>query len=73
MGILINNKKGGFMEKKIFKYIALEQEFYKGKYRYTKVVGGSQIREDVLPTSGLPLIPNVNKLKINDTFIEEVA
>ncbi len=61
------------MEKKIFKYIALEQEFYKGKYRYTKVVGGSQIREDVLPTSGLPLIPNVNKLKINDTFIEEVA
>ena len=61
------------MEKKIFKYIALEQEFYKGKYRYTKVVGGSQIREDVLPTSGLPLIPNVNKLKINDTFIEEVV
>jgi len=61
------------MEKKIFKYIALEQEFYKGKYRYTKVVGGSQIKEDFLPTSGLPLIPNVNKLKINDTFIEEVV
>ena len=61
------------MEKKIFEYIALEQEFYKGKYRYTRVVGGSQTREDFLPASGLPLIPNVNKLKINDTFIEEVA
>ena len=58
-------------EKKIFKYIALEQEFYKGKYRYTRVVGGSQFKEDFLPMSGLPLIPNVNKLKINDTFIEE--
>ena len=61
------------MKEPILKYIALEQEFYKGKYRYTRVVGGSQPREDFLPTSGLPLIPNVNKLKINDTFIEEVA
>ena len=58
-------------EKKIFKYIALEKEFYKGKYRYTKVVGGSQIKKDFLSMSGLPLIPNINKLKMNDTFIEE--
>ncbi len=61
------------MKEPILKYIALEQEFYKGKYRYTRVVGGSQIKENFLPTSGLPLIPNVNKLKINDTFIEEEA
>ena len=61
------------MKHKIFKYIALEKEFsYKGKYRYTRVVGGSQIKENFLPKSRLPLIPNVNKLKINDTFIEEV-
>ena len=33
------------MEKKIFKYIALEQEFYEGKYRYTRVVGGSQTND----------------------------
>jgi len=57
----------------IFKYIALEQEFYKGKYRYTRVVGGSQIKENFLPTSRLSLISNVNKLRINDTFIEEEA
>ena len=57
----------------IFKYIALEQEFYKGKYRYTRVVGGSNIKKDFLEMSGLPLIPNVNKLRFNDTFIEEVA
>ena len=58
-------------EKKIFKYIAIEKELYKGKYRHTRVVGGSQYKEDFLPMSGLPLIPNVNKLKMNDTFIEE--
>jgi len=58
-------------EKKIFKYIALEKEFYKGKYRYTKVVGGSQIKKDFLSMSGLPLIPNINKLKMNDTYIED--
>jgi len=59
-------------EKKIFNYIALEKEFYKGKYRYTRVVGGSKHKDDFLSMSGLPLIPNKNKLKINDTFIEEV-
>ncbi len=57
----------------IFKYIALEQEFYKGKYRYTRVAGGSNIKKDFLEMSGLPLIPNVNKLRFNDTFIEEEA
>ena len=66
------------MKEPILKYIALEQEFYKGKYRYTRVVGGSNIKKDFLsligpPDSGLPLIPNVNKLRINDTFIEEEA
>ncbi len=65
------------MKEPILKYIALEKEFsYKGKYRYTRVVGGSNIKKDFLsligsPDSGLPLIPNVNKLRINDTFIEE--
>ena len=39
------------MKEPILKYIALEQEFYKGKYRYTRVVGGSQIKENFLPTS----------------------
>ena len=66
------------MKEPILKYIALEQEFYKGKYRYTRVVGGSNIKKDFLsligsPDSGLLLTPNVNKLRINDTFIEEEA
>ena len=61
------------MKEPILKYIALEQEFYKGKYRYTRVVGGSQTKKNFLPTSRLPLIPKVNKLRANDTFIEEEA
>ncbi|OUV44787.1 MAG: hypothetical protein CBC71_01220 [Rhodobacteraceae bacterium TMED111] len=61
------------MKEPIFKYIALEKDFYKGKYRYTRVVGGSQTKKNFLSMSRLPLIPNVNKLRINDTFIEEDA
>ena len=60
-------------EKKIFNYIGLEKIYSNldGKYRYTKVVGGSQIKKDFLEMSGLPLIPNINKLKMNESFIEE--
>lgn len=58
--------------RKIFKYIALEREFYKGKYRYTRVVGGSQTKKDFLEISGLPLVPNTNNLKPNETFKEDI-
>ena len=60
-------------EKKIFNYIALEKEFYKGKYRYTRVVGGSKFKNSSFLYTDEPLIPNINKLKINETFIEEVG
>lgn len=58
-------------EKKIFNYIGTEKVFYKGNYRYTKVVRGCKYKNSSFMYTGEPLIPNINKLKMNDTYIEE--
>jgi hypothetical protein len=60
-------------EKKIFNYIGLERVFYKGKYRHTKVVRGAKFQNSSFLYTDDPLIPNTNKLKINDIFIEEIT
>ena len=62
-------------EKKIFNYIGLEKIYSNldGKYRYTKVVRGCKYKNSSFMYTGEPLIPNINKLKMNDTFIEEVS
>ena len=59
------------VEKKIFNYIGIEKVFYKGKYRHTKVVRGCKYKNSSFLYVGEPLIPNINKLKINESFIEE--
>ena len=56
-------------EKKIFNYIGIEKVFYKGNYRHTKVVRGSKFKNSSFTDERL--IPNINKLKMNDTYIEE--
>ncbi len=60
-------------EKKIFNYIGLEKIYSSldGKYRYTKVVRGSKFKNSSFLYTDEPLIPNINKLKMNDTYIEE--
>jgi hypothetical protein len=58
-------------EKKIFNYIGIEKVFYKNKYRHTKVVRGCKYKNSSFMYTGEPLIPNINKLKMNDTFVEE--
>ena len=60
-------------EKKIFNYIGLEKIYssLNGKYRYTKVVIGSKFKNSSFHYIGEPLIPNINKLKMNESFIEE--
>lgn len=60
-------------EKKIFNYIGLEKIYSNldGKYRYTKVVRGCKYKNSSFMYTGEPLIPNINKLKMNDTYIEE--